>query len=197
MSGQVRLNELASKQDFLQESSGYKALHLATHAQANGEPWIAFANEKLSLSDLYTHRINADMVVLSACNTLSGQVAGGEGVLSLSRGFFYSGANSVLASLWNVNDQATNQIMQAFYKNLKDGQTKVEAINNAKRSYLAEHKLSGGSPYYWSSFVLLGNPDPIEFDETNYPLLVGSMALYLVFLILIRKKLAISGNKPS
>ena len=94
--------------------------------------------DDLKLHELYTYKNNADLVVLSACNTSLGEVAVGEGVLSLARGFFYSGANSVISSLWNVNDVATTSLMNNFYTNLKDNQTKAEALTNAKRKYLKE-----------------------------------------------------------
>lgn len=191
--GDVRMNELASKSVFLEESGAYQALHLATHAQANGEPWIAFADEKLELNDLYTHRINADLVVLSACNTLTGQIASGEGVISLSRGFFHSGAKSVVASLWSVNDKATSEIMTTFYENLKAGQNKLEAINNAKRQYLNNHSLSELSPYYWSSFVLLGDDGFLEFEATPNYLKWLFPALLLLLFAGFRKKVRKAG----
>ena len=70
--------------------------------------------------------------VLSACNTSLGNIKEGEGVFSLARGFFYSGANSVVSSLWNVNDKSTSQIISSFYENLEKGKSKSSALRLAK-----------------------------------------------------------------
>lgn len=193
MGGEVKLQDAATKQGFLETSSDSRIIHLATHADARGNPWIAFADEKLELHELYTYKNNADLVTLSACNTSLGDVAKGEGVLSLARGFFYSGSKSVLSSLWEVNDGSTATIMNGFYKNLNEGQTKSEAINNAKRDYLSNHSLSEQSPYYWSSFVLIGDAGSIDTSSNFYLYLNGVGVLFLVIVILnIRKKRVLS-----
>jgi CHAT domain-containing protein len=165
--GEIFLKSEAKKKHFLTESTSSKIIHLATHADASNNPWIAFSDEKLELHELYTYKNNADLVVLSACNTTLGEVVKGEGVLSLARGFFYSGAKSVVSSLWNVNDKSTSFIMTDFYKNLKSGQTKSLALANAQRNYLKTHSLSELSPYYWSSFILIGDTGTIDFANNN------------------------------
>ena len=82
--------------------------------------------------------------------------------MSLARGFFYSGAQSVVATLWNIDDQSTTEIMTQFYKNLREGSSKSRALHLAKLSYLENHSLSEISPHYWASFVLLGENDTIS-----------------------------------
>lgn len=186
--GSLRFESDATKSDFLSESSNYRIIHLATHANANENPWIAFSDDKVKLHELYTYRNNAELVTLSACNTLLGEVASGEGVLSLSRGFFYSGAKSVVASLWNVNDQSTSTIMADFYANLKAGQGKSEALNNAKRNYLKTHSLSERSPYYWSSFVLIGDDAHIDLSNNLYPYIIAGLLVILLIFIFMKKK---------
>lgn len=176
--GDIFLKSEAKKKHFLTESTSSKIIHLATHADASNNPWIAFSDEKLELHELYTYKNNADLVVLSACNTTLGEIAKGEGVLSLARGFFYAGAKSVISSLWNVNDKSTSFIMTDFYKNLKSGQTKSLALANAKRNYLKAHSLSELSPYYWSSFILIGDAGTIDFANNNFIVIA-------IFLILI------------
>ena len=106
--------------------NNYKIIHLSTHANANDSisPWIAFKNEKLYLNELYTTKNQAELVVLNACNSSIGQLNNGEGVFSLARGFFYSGANSVISSLWNVNDKSNAEITLSFYQHLKKGKSK-------------------------------------------------------------------------
>lgn len=186
--GVLKLEDAATKDHFLSESKKYSMIHLATHANANEAPWIAFADDKMGLYELYTYRNNAQLVTLSACNTLLGEVASGEGVLSLSRGFFYSGAESVVASLWNVDDQSTSTIMADFYANLEAGQDKSAALNNAKRSYLKTHSLAEQSPYYWSSFVLMGDDDAIESSNFFYGYLLVILIVSTISFIYMKKK---------
>ena len=173
----------ATKEKFISELPNYTIIHLATHANAQDsiEPWIAFNNKKLRLKELYTYDNKAKMVVLSGCRTSLGKEAKGEGVMSLARGFFYSGAQSVVSSLWNVDDRSTAQIMDSFYKNLKNGTSKTTALRNAKLEYIKNHSLSETSPYYWASFILLGNTDPIT-NSLNISLwILISLAIIVLF----------------
>lgn len=163
----VFISENATKTNFLDIASRYKIIHLATHANITENPKIFFKNDTLKLHELYTQKINTDLVTLSACETNLGKLKKGEGVLSLARGFFHAGANSVISSLWKVNDNTTSFLMKNFYENLKSKQTKTEALNNAKRKYLQEHTLSEKSPYYWASFVLIGDNNK-TFESNNY-----------------------------
>ncbi len=158
------LREKASKKSFLKALPDYKIIHLATHADAQDSisPWIAFKKEKLLQEELSLTTNNAQLVVLSGCNTLLGKDATGEGVMSLARGFFQSGAQSVMSSLWKVDDQSTSLIMNQFYKNLSKGQSKSKALQKSKLNYLNNHSLSQASPYYWASFVMLGDTDPLN-----------------------------------
>ena len=96
-----------------------------------------------------------DMVVLSACQTGLGDISQGEGVFGLQRGFKKAGANSILMSLWEVNDEATQILMTHFYKNLVSGQSKRQSLQSAQR-YLREYnKGHFDEPKYWAAFILL------------------------------------------
>ncbi len=187
ISGNFLQFDNANKSNFLKNSANSKIIHLATHADASDNPQIQFYDSILPLHELYTYKNNADLVVLSACETNLGEIKKGEGVLSLARGFFHSGANSVVSSLWKINDASTSEIMTDFYKNLKDNQSKTLALNNAKRSYLKNHSLSEKSPYYWASFVLIGDTNPVF--ESNIVLYISIILTFivLVFLFLRRK----------
>lgn len=103
-------------------------------------------------------KLNADLVTLSACRTGLGKVVTGEGVLGLTRAFMYAGTSSVVASLWNVNDIATAELMTTFYRKLKAGLPKDEALRQAKLEMLKGKQLAWRQPYYWASFVLAGLP---------------------------------------
>ncbi len=174
------LESEASKTNFLDEVGRNGIIHLATHANSGEHPWIAFYDEKVELHELYTLPNEADMVVLSACNTSLGEVAQGEGTFSLARGFFYSGANSVVSTLWNVNDKSGTELMKGFYSNLKKGQTKARALHNAKLEYLETRSLSDASPHYWASYVLVGDYGTSSLSSTWSPywyLLLGLIPL--------------------
>ena len=158
----------ATKKQFLETLSQKDIIHLATHADAQDSlaPWIAFREEKLLQDELSLTSTTAQLVVLSGCNTLLGSQETGEGVMSLARGFFHSGAQSVVSSLWSVDDQSTATLMKSFYKNLHRGQAKSTALHNAKLVYLQNHSLSETSPYYWASFVLLGDTAPLPISSS-------------------------------
>jgi CHAT domain-containing protein/Tfp pilus assembly protein PilF len=100
-----------------------------------------------------------ELVVLSACETGLGTVAGGEGVFGLQRAFHLAGARTVVASLWNVDDTTTRKLMRLFYSNLWErGMPAAEALRQAQLTVLSEAVGSGDKPYYWAGWVLSGDP---------------------------------------
>jgi len=113
-------------------------------------------------------RLDADLVVLSACETGIGEIRGGEGIIGLTRAFQYAGARSVLASLWRVEDEATAELMERFYRHLRSGKAKDEALRAAQleliRSPLQVPDGRGGwternaaAPYFWAALQLVGD----------------------------------------
>lgn len=165
----------ATKNNFLKLSNQFNILHLAMHTNIN-EVYPEFSSlnfygetdNKLFISELYNDSFKANMVVLSACDTGNGFYENGEGVISLSRAFNYAGVPCTVMSLWKVDDEATATIMTFFYKHLSQGETKDEALKNAKLDYLnaIEDPLLK-HPYYWSGFVVTGNTDALV-ETTNY-----------------------------
>jgi CHAT domain-containing protein/tetratricopeptide (TPR) repeat protein len=100
-----------------------------------------------------------ELVVLSACETGLGTVAGGEGVFGLQRAFHLAGARTVVASLWKVDDATTRKLMRLFYSNLWErGLPAAEALRQAQLTVLSEAVGSGDRPYYWAGWVLSGDP---------------------------------------
>ena len=130
-------HQKATKEAFLNTLPNHDIIHLATHANAQDSiaPWIAFRNKKLYLDELSLLTNNAKMVILSGCNTLLGKQEIGEGIMSLARGFFQSGAKSIVSSLWNADDQSTTAIMTHFYKNLNNGYSKSKALQKSKTNF--------------------------------------------------------------
>jgi CHAT domain-containing protein len=103
-----------------------------------------------------------DLVVLSACETGLGKIEQGEGIRSLGRSFMESGAQATIISLWNVNDKSTAFIMTDFYKHLKAGITKDEALRQAKLDYLKNATTQNSHPYFWAAFIPAGDMQPLS-----------------------------------
>ena len=165
-----------SKKEFLQNLDGFNVLHLAMHSNIDElEPEFSSLNfygdsdNRLFISELYNESLDADMVVLSACDTGSGFYENGEGVISLSRAFSYAGVPSTVMSLWKVDDEATAKIMAFFYERLKKGEKKDAALKNAKLDYL-KHTDDDllKHPYYWSGFVISGNTDALVEKDNHW-----------------------------
>jgi CHAT domain-containing protein len=123
---------------------------------------LSMVNEKgeaedgfLQLHEIYNLNLAADLVVLSACETGLGKKVAGEGVVGLTRGFMYAGSPRVVVSLWNVNDFATAELMQRFYRGmLMDKLPASKALHRAQLSMSNDSRWS--APYYWAGFVLYG-----------------------------------------
>ncbi|RPI73920.1 MAG: CHAT domain-containing protein [Ignavibacteriales bacterium] len=157
-------NEEVIKSD---DMNKYSFLHIATHGFINEEKpklsGIIFTDKNnspnedgiLYSSEIYNLKLNADLVVLSACETGLGKIVKGEGIIGLTRGFIYSGARNVLVSLWQVADKSTSELMIEFYKNVLDGKSYSSSLRTAKLKLIKDGKYS--YPLEWSPFVLIGN----------------------------------------
>lgn len=108
----------------------------------------------LSAYEIFNLKLNADLVVLSACETGLGKEIKGEGLMSLTRAFMYAGTPSVVVSLWNVNDESAADLMIRFYRHLQTGMKKSEALRQAQLETIHEN----GFPFFWAPFVLVGKP---------------------------------------
>ena len=123
----------------------------------------------LRFADILELKQNADLVILSACDTGLGEFKQGEGIIGLSRAFLYGGAASAVVSLWKVEDQSTSLLMQNFHERLKAGQSKEEALRQAKLAIMKmqiELKATGNkeslaAPYFWAPFVPFGDSGPL------------------------------------
>jgi CHAT domain-containing protein/tetratricopeptide (TPR) repeat protein len=147
----------------------YRFIHFATHGFVHPDvPGLssivlsfvdasgAKRDPLLTLTDVYEMRLNAAVVVLSACSTAEGRHVPGEGPIGLARGFMYAGAPRVIASFWRVNDMATAELMKRFYRGmLVDNLPAAAALRAAQRQIAAIPRWS--APYYWAPFVLQGD----------------------------------------
>ncbi len=174
--GEVFINEKADEKTFKTNAPKARILHLAMHALTddnnpsdsrllltlNGND--AGCDNDLTVAELNTLSLNADLAVLSACNTGFGKINKGEGVMSIARAFHYAGVSSTVMSLWKVPDTETSAIMVDFYHNLKAGLPKDVALRKAKIAYLTQVRMDNkAAPLYWSAFVLSGSTDPLVF----------------------------------
>jgi CHAT domain-containing protein/Flp pilus assembly protein TadD len=147
----------------------YRFLHFATHGlfpstdfgggrlvlaqiDSEGKP---VANGYLHLSDIYELNLRADLVVLSACQSALGREVRGEGMMGMTRGFFYAGAERVLVSLWNVNDRLTVELMRHFYRGMLVEKLSPPAALRAAQDAI-RRQAHWQAPYYWAGFTLQG-----------------------------------------
>lgn len=183
----VYRGEDATETNFRNNIEKYDILHLAMHAYINDSlpafSRLAFSFDTtnvansdgwLNTADIYNLDINAKLTVLSACNTGSGQLKKGEGIMSLARGFFYASCPAIIMSLWEVEDQSGTQIMGSFYKNLKRGKTKDESLRQAKLEYLENSNSRRAHPHYWLGYINIGNNSPLykSYDFYFFSLLL-------------------------
>ncbi len=169
--------EKADKSILFSDSlKNYRFIHLATHGKVNEEnpdlSQIFLTNTdgstgSLFASDIYALEVGAELVMMSACETGLGKTSKGEGIVGLTRAWFYAGAKNLNVSLWQVSDEATNKLATAFYKNnlenLKTNTSSTlsfqkidysKSLQKAKLSLLESEKFA--APYYWAAFILIG-----------------------------------------
>jgi len=195
--GQAFKNNTADLEHFNAYSSNYSILHLATHAIYNDvtpeNSYLAFAkndtkDNALYVRDLYNLKLNADLVTLSACESGIGNLNRGEGLMSLARGFYFSGANSIASTLWKINDASSTRLMDGFYLNLSEHQSKNIALQKAQVNFINNNRGNAlRHPYYWSGFVISGNT--IALNTTKYwPYIAITLVLTVLLLLYFKRR---------
>ncbi|MBC8184564.1 CHAT domain-containing protein [candidate division KSB1 bacterium] len=194
----------ASEENFKSHAGNYKYVHVASHGMINeinpklsgiifSQPMDSnYAEDGILYSgETYNLNLNADLVVLSSCESGIGKLQRGEGLMALTRGFFYSGVPSLLVSLWSVSDISTAQLMTDFYRNLQKGLSKTEALRKAKldlikrSTIINDVEVSFAHPFFWAPFVLIG--------ESETPLTVESRYSYYVFILIVFLGIVLAG----
>lgn len=179
LTGQFYFGEGASKGKFLEQSGKAKIVHVAAHGHLiDDNPMhssLSFSqsvkdtgsnDKELFAFELFNLNIAADLVVLGACNTGRGSLIDGEGVMSLERGFSYAQCKSTVMTLWEVNDRSTANVLTDFYKNLKAGNRKHEALNKAQKNYLANAGGIKAHPYFWAGIVFHGDDTSLDLEKS-------------------------------
>ena len=194
LAGEKFIDEKGTKENFLKNANKFSVIHLATHAKVNDNnplrSYIAFANNSNdSTSDLlYAQEIydlsldSTKLVILSACETGTGQLVHGEGMMSLSRAFAYAGCPDIVTSLWKAEDKTTAFLTMRLHYYLGKNKTKDEALHLAKLDLLNSKEIDERlkTPNYWAHIIFIG-----EYETTNSSALKWWYALPLLFLVAI------------
>ncbi|MCF8379395.1 MAG: CHAT domain-containing protein [Bacteroidales bacterium] len=178
----------ASKEKFLECNSDNDILHFAMHSNRGGfiasegslEFYPGESDNKLWGYEISFLDIESPLVVLSGCNTGLGKINRAEGVFSLSRNFLEAGAQSVVQTLWSVDDGSSSSIIQQFYKNIAGGQGKNTSLHKSKEDYLSHASPFFTHPYYWSGIQLLGNTEGVMKAPWRRNIAIA----FMVFLVL-------------
>jgi CHAT domain-containing protein len=150
------LDEQATREALFTHAPGADVLHLACHGQFRPDnplfSSLQLGDSWLTVYDVYMLDIDCGLVTLSACETGVSAVAPGDELIGLARGFFSTGAPSLLVSLWTADDESTASLMRAFYTRLRAGDRPAAALRQAQRLLLEQQS----HPFFWSPFVVLG-----------------------------------------
>lgn len=179
----------------------FRIIHFATHGIFNDERpelsglVLSRVDERgrrrdgfLRTDDVYNLRLNADLVVLSACRTGLGHNVNGEGILGITRGFMYAGSRSVVASMWKVSDEATAELMGHFYRAMfRKGLPPSAALRDAKEQMWRQERWH--APYYWAAFVMQGEgtrqpPAVASVDDGAPPVMAAALTALAVAVLL-------------
>ena len=157
------------------------------------DPTDSTFDDYLHVYELYNLEIPNPLTVLSACHSASGTILQGEGVIGLTHGFFYAGAESVLSSLWFVDDLSSTVLMKKFYEGLDAGFDKRTSLRKAKTAFLNDANVIQGHPYYWASFVLSGDERPLKLSRSDF--FVFYLIAVLLLTIIVGYFISKRGNK--
>ena len=152
----VFIGKDANFKAFVKNAPHFDVLHLACHGQFRADnplfSSLHLADGFITVRDICSQKLNAELVTLSACETGLNKIFAGNEILGLARGFLLAGVSSLVLSLWTVSDQATIRLMKKFYRNLQRGDSISASLAKAQREFIKEN----AHPYYWSPFVLIG-----------------------------------------
>ena len=167
--------ERATKAVFMKMLEGGNILHLAMHSVSDtlnpGYSFLMFSDsDTLQEERVFNYEISlsttlSPMVVISSCNSGSGRIFHGEGLMSIARSFMLAGAASVVKTSWKINDETSSQIMAGFYKHLSKGKPKNEAMRLARLDYLGKSLPAYTAPYYWAAYEVTGDTSPVIYNK--------------------------------
>lgn len=189
--GDYYLGAKGTKQVFLEEAYQFDILHLAVHGEVNEnekyDAQLIFSGDDniLKTQDLYLANLNARLAILSACESGNGKLNKGEGTFSIARGFALVGVPSVVMSLWNINDKVSSELMVSLHDYISQGLSTPEALNKSKLKYLKKSDNYTSHPYYWSSFVSLGESATLKPNDSFILFYSVLIICFLIILIIV------------
>lgn len=205
LDGNVYQHNHFGKKSFLKEAPNYSLLHLAMHADVREEDSenssFHFGDgSRLYAYELYGMKLQANMAVLSACNTGYGALQKGEGVQSLATAFTYAGVPSLVMGLWSLPDASTSGIMVDYYRQLINKKYKHSALATAKANYLkrVENESQLQHPFYWAGLIVSGDIDPIHphYNYWYWAIAVGAVLVF-IFILRIRRRRQVNINETA
>ena len=187
LEGMAFTDAVATKKKFLESVNHFSIVHLATHASVNNidpaRSFIAFypdsSDYKLYAREIYNLRLDStQLIILSACETGTGKLVKGEGLMSLSRAFAAAGCPNIITSLWKAEDKATAFITQRLHYYLTKKYSKDEALQKAKLDFLNNSETDPRlkSPVYWAHLIFIGNYEPRK-NSSNWWIVAVSIIL--------------------
>ncbi len=193
---------LATKEQFLKQNLKTDIIHVASHSILDSEnpfdSYLIFEERhsssayKLKASEIFTRTFNAELVVLSSCNSAKGNFGGEIGIISLSNAFYFSGVPSTLGSLWSAQDNSSSKIISDFYRNLSENNTKSVSLSLAKKKYLSQADAIKQQPFFWANYVLYGADSPVKMQKEStdwkYYFTAALVLMLIPFLIYKRSR---------
>lgn len=194
--GEFRMGKEAAKKKFMSEASAYNILHLAIHGVGDERDiynnYLQFRDDKLFAHELYGYNLNANLTVLSACETGLGKNFTAEGVYSIARGFFYAGSRSLLMTLWRINDGENVPLIQQFYQHVEAREYSSSALSKSQLEYLKHADEYTAHPRFWAGLVFWGNYKDISREGNSFMLyatIAGiTLGTVLTWLFLTKRK---------
>jgi len=170
LDGHCYLEDEATIARLIEQASGSPIIHLATHGHSRLDApnfsSILLADGWFNAIDAFSLNLKGcELVTLSGCETGLALSGGGDEQLGLGRAFLAAGANALAMSLWPVEDNATNELMQLFYQNLLRGDSKVQALRAAQCSLIHRSGSNYTHPYFWAAFRLVGEVGPLKYQQ--------------------------------
>ncbi|MFO8129661.1 MAG: CHAT domain-containing tetratricopeptide repeat protein [Bacteroidales bacterium] len=188
----------ATEEKFWHFGRDYDILHFAMHTLINDEQPMysqlvfTLTNDSLETNDgllntyeIYNADLNAELAVLSACNTGYGKLQKGEGIMSLARGFIYAGVPSIVMTLWAVEDRSGSILMSGFYDQMARGVPLDIALQQAKLNYLEESGMLTAHPYLWSGYVCIGDNHALYKRQKAVPWWATALGLVIILVPLL------------
>jgi CHAT domain-containing protein len=198
LQGKIFIDSQATKNNFLQSANQHNIIHLATHANVNNtdpsQSFITFnpasSDYKLYAQEIYNLKLDsAQLVILSACETGTGALVKGEGLMSLSRAFAYAGCPNIITSLWKAEDKTTSFLTQRLHFYLGEKFSKGKALQQAKLDLLRNGEIDPRfkTPAYWAHLILIGNYEP-DHKRNNWQWVALGIIIMLLGYEFAKKK---------